>query len=65
MGRVSNTGVVDIFTFSQIPVPGGGALTLEKGIGMCRAEDPLFHPLLLALMTPFLACFSSQDPQFD
>ena len=24
-------------------IPGGGGLTLERGMGMCRGHDPLFQ----------------------
>ena len=47
--------------WSVVYTPGGGT-DLERGMGMCGPEDPLFTPLLLLARVPFQARVSSQDP---
>ena len=44
--------------------PGGGALTLEGSIGMCRPLDPFFRTFFSSGDPPFQALFQLQRPHF-
>ena len=57
----------DIFTPKVCVSQGGGALTLERGMGMCHGHDPFFSGQLPLLSLPIYhqSVRRSCDPRFQ